>query len=470
MITVILACAALAIAVAGLVLWPLFRAKPLAAGTVFDQAVYRDQLRELDQDIARGLITPDAAQPARLEIQRRLIAAGRQEATARAGVVKWRYAAPIGIMLLVAPSALYLKLGSPNAADHPASQAATPATAAADGHNDLTKSLAALEARLEREPDNAERWMLYARTTASLGEWEKSIRAYGQVMRLAPNEPDVLAGYGEMLVMAADGVVTPAARKAFADALVRDPANDVARFYSALAAAQAGESRQAIDIWLKLLADVPEDSEMRDEIGRRIAESAQIAGIPAPPLPPGRPAAPPPPAPALGAPSAATTSTGPSPDAVAAAADMDPAARDAMVRSMVARLAEKLEKEPNDADGWLRVGRAWLVLKEAGKSASAYDKAAALRPGDTGLRLEQAIAIIDTLDDTAPVPELAESYLAQAKLTSPDRPEIYWYLGIAAARRGARATALAHWRQVLGMLRSDSPDRAMVQQAIKAIE
>lgn len=122
---------------------------------------------------------------------------------------------------------------------------------------------------------------------ASLDQWEKSIRAYEQVMRLVPNEPDVLAGYGEMLEMAADGVVTPAARKAFAVALARDPANDVARFYATLAAAEAGESQQAIDLWLKLLADVPEDSEMREEISRRITESAQIAGIPAPARPAG---------------------------------------------------------------------------------------------------------------------------------------------------------------------------------------
>jgi cytochrome c-type biogenesis protein CcmH len=63
------------------ILVPLLRGnRPVPTRASFDQAVYRDQLRELDRDIARGVITPTEADAARLEIQRRLLAADKQPA------------------------------------------------------------------------------------------------------------------------------------------------------------------------------------------------------------------------------------------------------------------------------------------------------------------------------------------------------------------------------------------------------
>ena len=54
---------------------PLLRpAHGIADRGQFDRAVYRDQLKELDRDLARGVLSPAEAQSARLEIQRRLLA------------------------------------------------------------------------------------------------------------------------------------------------------------------------------------------------------------------------------------------------------------------------------------------------------------------------------------------------------------------------------------------------------------
>lgn len=86
------------------------------------------------------------------------------------------------------------------------------------------------------------------------------------------------------------------------------------------------------------------------------------------------------------------------------------------------------------------------------------------------MRLEQAIAVIDTLDDAAPVPQQMEAYLTQAKTALPNQPEVYWYLGVAAVRRGAKDAAAENSRHVLALLPAGSPDRTMVQQAITALE
>ena len=89
-----------------------------------------------------------------------------------------------------------------------------------------------------------------------------------------------------MLVLAAQGIVTPAARDAFVAALAADPAEKIARYYLALADSQAGEERRALDAWLKLAGELSADSQMRAEIARRVAQAAAQAGIEAPPLPP----------------------------------------------------------------------------------------------------------------------------------------------------------------------------------------
>lgn len=78
------------------------------------------------------------------------------------------------------------------------------------------------------------------------------------------------AAYGEMLVLGSEGVVTPAAREAFGNALRADASETVARFYLALADAQAGRGQQALDAWVKLAGEVS-DADMRSEIDRHLA-------------------------------------------------------------------------------------------------------------------------------------------------------------------------------------------------------
>ena len=50
-----------------------------AQGGARDQAVYRDQLAEVDRDLARGTLDPDEAKRLRVEISRRLLEADKTE-------------------------------------------------------------------------------------------------------------------------------------------------------------------------------------------------------------------------------------------------------------------------------------------------------------------------------------------------------------------------------------------------------
>ena len=187
--------------------------------------------------------------------------------------------------------------------------------------------------------------------------------------------PDANAGYGEMLVLSSNNVVTAPAVEAFRKALVGDPQNLAARFYLAAYDAQEGRSKEAVEGWRKLEANSPADAPWRPALRERIETTAKEAGLPVPPVaagpapatPPQTPAPPrvaaapnphppigPPAAPPAG-PRAAEAPRGPSAADVAAAQSMRPEDRQQMIRTMVDGLAARLEQNPDDVAGWQRL-------------------------------------------------------------------------------------------------------------------
>jgi cytochrome c-type biogenesis protein CcmH len=250
-----------------------------------------------------------------------------------------------------------------------------------------------LEQQLKDQPDDTEKWLLLARSQAEIGNWQQSADAYRRVIDQKGANAEVFAGYGEMLVMIAQGIVTPAARAAFETALKQDSTEMVSRYYLALGDAQAGSVQPAIDAWQKLAADLPADSNMRDEIKRRIEEAARVAGNAPPPFPPPAQGTSETGAAEMGASSALSPAPGPTAQDVAAAQSMSADDRQTFIRSMVARLAERLKSEPNDLEGWLRLGRAYGVLGQRDDAIDAYRHADGLLPSDSNRHAEIAAAI-----------------------------------------------------------------------------
>ncbi len=449
-------------AVLALVLVPMMRvriARP--EGGSFDQAVYRDQLRELDRDVARGVLNDTEAASARLEIQRRLLAAGAMPV--REARVGGSPIAAVAIALVVAAGSagLYLWIGAPTVPDMPITSRKIAADAPDLGadHVNLREAASRLKTRLDSNPSDGESWLLYARTTAMMDQWEVAGGAYKRAIDLGQKSGDIYASYGEMLVLQARGIVTPTAQIALSDALANDPKNDVARYYLALAAGQGGDAGKAIDMLQGLLADLPADSSMRDEIGKRIAEAATAAGMPVPPLAQGK-------VPAEPAPAAGGT-----PDSIVldAAAQMSEGARNDLIRSMVARLAARLEASPNDLDGWMQLGRAYAVLGDGEKAVDAYDRASALKPNDMGIPLQAVATLLDRLKPEDPLPVRAIALLRKVEIADPDQPEVLWYLGIAAARDSKPDVARQSWTRLLTKLPADGEDAKMVKDAMASL-
>jgi len=353
----------------------------------------------------------------------------------------------------------YLWLGAPGVPDEPfASRPATAANTDASEHATLQEATAKLEDKLRQNPSDPEGWLLYGRSLAMLNQWDKSAEAYQRAIDLGDTSPDVAADRAEMLVMGAGGTVTPAAEDAFKKVLKADPGNGLARFYLATAAAQAGEPLKAIEGWQALLADMPSDSPVRDAVGQRIAAAAKAAGVPVPELAKGT-------APAQ--PQAAAS--GPDAKAMADAASMPEDQRQAMIRGMVEKLAEKQRAEPGNLEGWLRLGQAYAVLHEPDKSADAYDKAIALKPDDVWIPLQAARALLTELRPPAKIPARAVALLKRAQAAAPQEPMVLWYLGIAAAQDGHSDEARRDWSALLAKLPAGGDDAKAVQAALDTL-
>jgi cytochrome c-type biogenesis protein CcmH len=318
-----------------------------------------------------------------------------------------------------------------------------------------------LEEKLHGDPTNGEGWVLYARTESMLGDYQKAGVAYRQAISLGEKSPEVFAAYGEMLVLQADGIVSPAAHDAFTEALGTDPKNDVARYYLALADEQAGDEQRAIERWLALAADIPDDSPMREAIARGVAEAAKAGGLTAPALPKGAPPQP--------QQDADASQAGPNQDQTAAAAQIPEGERKDMIRGMVAQLAARLQTSPDDVEGWLRLARSYAVLGEPDKSVDAYEHAAKLKPDDANIKLQEFQALIAKLQPSDPLPARAVELLQQVAAIAPDQPEALWYLGVQAARDGRPAEARGDWTKLLAALPPDGEDAKLVKSALDSL-
>jgi cytochrome c-type biogenesis protein CcmH len=443
---------------------PLLRGVPVVADRgFFDRAVYRDQLKEVERDLSRGVLTSAEAGQARLEIQRRLLSVD----AASPGRRVWSAPSPglagvVALLVLGGAVGLYSRFGSPSLPDapfagRPAQRADQTPGAPAAPHLDMQQAAEQLAQELKADPSNAEGWVLYARTQAMLGDYQKAGAAYRHAIDLGQKAPGVWAGYGEMLVLAADGIVSPAAHDAFAQALAADPKNEVARFYLALADGQAGEEKRAIDRWLALAADLPNDSPMREAIAHGIANAARQGGIAAPPLPNGT------------APSQSDVQAGPTQDQTAAAAQMPEGERKEMIQGMVAQLAARLQTQPDDLDGWLRLGRSFAVLGDTDKSVDAFEHAAKLKPNDVDIKLQEFQTLVAKLQPSDPLPPRALALLRQVTAIAPDQPEALWYLGVQAVHEGNVEEARRDWTKLLKTLPADGDDAKLIKRALDTL-
>jgi cytochrome c-type biogenesis protein CcmH len=352
--------------------------------------VYKDQLAEVERDMAQGLIEEAEAASVRVEIERRILSAANEaNAPAERIAPNWHYRIVTGVtaIVILGSVGLYASLGRPELSSVPpqpqdawAQRAAMAANAApqgqitqtADGQQGVGDVVKRLEERLEANPKDADGWRVLGWSYDSTGRYHDAVTAYGRAVALQKDNPTIRALYGEMQVKAANGVVTEAALATFEEVLTINANDERARFFKGVAKEQKGDNQGAIDEWLALYKIAPADAEWTADLRIRIEEVAQKAGIDVgAKLAEAKPAAT---AQASAAP-AHPGPAGPSAADIENAEQMSAADRQAMVTNMVEGLANRLETSPRDPDGWIMLIRSRMAMNDAEKARAALEKA-----------------------------------------------------------------------------------------------
>ena len=355
--------ACLALATAGFIARAVMRrSAPEPREAASDLAVYRDQLAEVERDVARGLLNADEAERTRTEIKRRVLEADRRGPSAQ--ISTGAPAMALAALALITASAflIYGWLGAPGYGDLPLKtriaaseslRASRPAQAEIEAtippaprpaDPDYQALVAKLRETVAERPDDLEGLALLARHEANLGNYPAAHAAKSQEITLkgvSATDAD-FAELADMLIRAAGGYVSPEAELALSDALARAPRNGLALFYSGLLYAQIGRPDRAFPIWRSLLATGPPDAPWLPVIQADIGALAELAGVRYTPPEP----------------------RGPSAADIAAANDMAPEDRQAMIRGMVEGLAERLATEGGPSEDWARLINAYRVLGE----------------------------------------------------------------------------------------------------------
>ena len=325
------------------VLWPLSRGSGVQGGGS-EAAVYRDQLAEIDRDVAGGLIGRSEAEAARVEIGRRLLAVadGHNDLPAQANLRLRRSSTVLALVgLPVAAVAFYLSVGSPQLGDFPLASR----TRVADASQPIENLVAQVEARLEQNPADGRGWSVLAPTLLKLGRYDDAVRAFRNSITYNGDSAERRADLGEALMASAGGVVTAEAKAEFERARAQDADEPKAGYFLGLAAEQDGRSADAAAIWRAML-----DKAAPDAPWRPLVQAALVR---------------------VGGPAMPALSN----DTMAAAKDMNDTDRSAMIRGMVDRLATRLKQNGDDVEGWLRLVRAYMVMGERDKAVSALGDA-----------------------------------------------------------------------------------------------
>jgi len=228
-----------------------------------------------------------------------------------------------GLATMAAGLGIYAALGQP---------AIALSTLTGPSTTDYQSLITTLARRMPNRPGDVDGWALLGRGYMTLGNSVQAEKALARAVQAAKAEngaapPQLLSSYGEAMAESA-GQVTKEAEAVFREALSEDPRDLMSRYYVGLAMATRGEKEGALQLWEQVLADAPPDTPWRGALIDQVAALRAQSGGAAP----------------------------------------NPMA-------MVQQLASRLETNPNDLEGWLRLIRAYSVLGDKPKATAALTKA-----------------------------------------------------------------------------------------------
>lgn len=257
--------------------------------------LYREELANLDRELAGGAITASQHLEAKREIERRLIedvGGPGGDGSSQATAPRWTPIAVAAVIPLIA-GAIYLWVGNPQGLDPQA------ALAPDAGHSVTPEQIAQMVERLaeklKQQPDDVQGWVMLAKSYGAIGRFEQAAQAYARVAKLSPEDAGILADYADALAMASGRSLQGEPFEIIKRALRADPKHIKSLALAGSAEFERKSYASAIGYWERIVPLVGADSEFGRSILASIEEarsfgklppgSAAIASAPAPAAP-----------------------------------------------------------------------------------------------------------------------------------------------------------------------------------------
>lgn len=419
--------------------YPLLRFKATVgiSSVRLNTEIHRDQLKALENDLARGVISQQDFETSRDELQLRLLDdTENDEPTLDSGHTSFwnarRTALAMGLTTPLLALGLYLQLGSPAAIN--------PVAAAKVDDQQIAKMIDTLAAKLKANPDNPKGWAMLARSYKVMGRFDEAEQAFLKAGDLVQQEPDLLVDYADLLAVRADSNIEGKPLELINKALSIQPTHPMGLMMSGVAAYRRSDFKLAITQWEKLLTVLEPGSSDAQQIQANIDDARAKAGLPV---------------------AQATTESGKLPPVPAgAAAGMTPE----MINQMVDRLAARLKDQPDDVAGWARLARAYKVQGRTAEAEQAYAKTGKLLDTDPDVMTQYADLLASKAKgDFTGQPQ---TLINKALTLQPKHPVALMMAGQAAYRAADYAKAIGHWETVLTVLQAGSTDSEQVKAEI----
>jgi cytochrome c-type biogenesis protein CcmH len=262
-----------AAAVAALV-WPLLSAKSAPSPAPDDGSttnIYRDQKRQLDDELAAGAITR-AERDRQLDELAARLGAELEATTSPAAPARLStrasYVTALILVAVIPVSALllYATFGSPKALQ------TQPAEQAGMSHEEITAMVEKLATRMKEHPEDPAGWRLLARAYSAMGRYPDSVAAFIEAAKRSPEDAALLADWADALAMQNQSLQGEPSRL-ITRALALDPNYPKALSLAASAALERKDYDAAIAQWRRLKAQFPPGGEEVKEVDAMIAEA-----------------------------------------------------------------------------------------------------------------------------------------------------------------------------------------------------
>ena len=287
----VLVCAVLVVIALLFALPPFLRRPRAAPGTDRREAnldIYREQIRDLDRDLAAGTLSQPQFEKDRQELSRRMLEDVQRDgetgppAAGAGAMARVAPAIAVAALLPLAAVLIYTQIGTPAALD-PESVKAVPSHAGQQFTPEQVEQMVSqLAQRMEQEPNNLEGWVLLGRSYSAMGRFPEAAKALERAAQVQGNDPDLLADYADALAMASGQKLDGEPTRLLAKALALNPDHQKSLALAGTAAYERGDYAGAVAYWERLQKTLPPGTEGAQSIQSSIDEARALAGSKAP--------------------------------------------------------------------------------------------------------------------------------------------------------------------------------------------